>query len=83
MPHKLLVTQFERRDEGALLRGAVENRSKTAKAYTVTMDFLDASGAVVQSVTAEVPPVEPNAMGEFTLEATAPGIVAYKYAPIK
>ena len=47
------------------------------------MDFLDASGAVVQTMTAEVPPVEPNAMGEFTLEATAPGIVAYKYAPIK
>ncbi len=83
MPHKLMVTQFERRDEGAMLRGAVENRSKAAKGYSVTMDFLDATGAVVESVTTEVPSVEPGAMGEFTIEATTPGIVAYKYAPIK
>lgn len=83
MPHKLLVTQFERRAEGALLRGNVENRGKTAKAYTVAMDFLDVTGAVVESVTFEVPAVKPAATGEFSIEATKPGIVAYRYSPLK
>jgi tetratricopeptide (TPR) repeat protein len=82
MPHQLLVTQFERRREGALLSGTVANRGKTPKAYTVTMDFLDTEGNVVESVTAQVPEVAPGAMGQFQMQPTKPGIVAYSYKAI-
>ncbi len=79
MLHKLLVTQFERREAGALLAGNIENRGKAAKSYSLTMDFVDASGAVIESVTAEVAAVAPGKTGDFKLEPTKAGIVAYKY----
>lgn len=82
MPHQLLVTQFERRREGALLTGTVANRGKTPKSYSVTMDFLDAQGNVVESVSATVPAVEAGGMGQFQLQPTKPAIVAYSYKPI-
>lgn len=83
MPHKLLVSRFERREEGALLAGSVENRGKAAKAYTVKVDFLDIQGNVVESMTAEVPSVKPGETGTFTMKPTKPGIVAYKYDALK
>lgn len=83
MPHKLLITQFERRKEGALLAGTIENRGRAAKGYTLAMEFLDAAGNVVEIVNATVASVAPNATGEFRLEPKAPGIVAYKYKAIE
>lgn len=83
MPHKLLVTQFERRQEGALLAGTIENRGKTPKSWTFTMDFLDTAGNVVESVTASVESVAAGASGTFKMEPTKPGIVAYKYKALQ
>lgn len=83
MPHRLHVTQFERRAEGALLRGTIENRAKAAKSYDVVVEFLDAAGTVVETMTANVPSVAVGAAGEFTLTATKPGIVAYRYQALK
>ncbi len=79
MLHKLLVTQFERRAEGALLAGNIENRGKAPKAFSLTIDFLDAQGGVVESVTAEVAAVAAGKTGDFRMQPTKPGIVAYKY----
>jgi hypothetical protein len=81
--HKLLVTRFERRAEGAALGGVIENSSKAAKSYTLKMDFLDAAGNVVETVTTEVPSVKPGERGNFELVPTKPGIVAYKYEALK
>ncbi|MHB1298170.1 MAG: FxLYD domain-containing protein [Gemmatimonadaceae bacterium] len=83
MPHKVLVSQFERRAEGAMLKGTIENRGKTAKAYELTVDFLDMSGAVVESMTASVPSVPAGGTGMYELVPTKPGIVAYRYAPLR
>jgi hypothetical protein len=83
MPHQLLVTQFERRQEGALLSGTIANRGKTAKSYTLTMDFLDAQGNILESVTAEVANVAAGELGQFQLQPTAAGIVAYRYKAIQ
>ncbi|MDH4345723.1 MAG: FxLYD domain-containing protein [Thermoleophilia bacterium] len=83
MPHKLLVQRFERRAEGALLVGTVENRGKVAKAYTVKVDFLDITGNVLETMTAEVPSVKPGETGTFRMTPVKPGIVAYKYDALK
>lgn len=83
MTHKLLISRFERRANGGLLTGTVENRGKADKAFTVKMDFLDLAGNVVETMTAEVPAVKPTATGTFEMLATKPGIVAYRYEALK
>jgi tetratricopeptide (TPR) repeat protein len=83
MPHRLSITRFERREEGAALSGVIENRAQAAKAYTVNVEFLDMQGAVVETMTAQVASVKPNETGSFDLTATKPGIVAYRYAALK
>jgi tetratricopeptide (TPR) repeat protein len=81
--HKLTVTRFERRAAGASLGGTVENLGKAPKAFTVKMDFLDAAGNVVETVTSEIPAVKPGERGTFEMVPTRPGIVAYKYEALK
>lgn len=83
MPHKLLVTQFERRQEGALLGGTIENKGKAAKSYSLTMEFLDTTGAVVESMTTSVENVAAGGTGTFSFQPTKPGIVAYRYKALQ
>lgn len=81
--HKLTITRFERRAEGAALSGVVENFTKAAKSFTVKMDFMDAAGNVLETLTAEVAGVKPGDRGTFELTATKAGVVAYKYEALK
>jgi len=81
--HKLTISRFERREQGAALGGVIENLGKAPKAFTVKMDFMDAAGTVVETVTVEVPAVKPGERGPFEMTATKPGIVAYKYEALK
>lgn len=83
MMHRVLITQFERRAEGALLKGTIENRGKAARSFTLSVEFLNLAGEVVETMTAEVAAVAPGGMGEFEITATKPGIAAYRYAPLK
>ncbi len=83
MQHRVLITQFERRAEGALLKGTVENRGRAPKAYTLTVEFMDLAGEVVETMTAEVSTVKPSETGKFEITATKPGIAAFRYAPLK
>lgn len=83
MPHRVIVTQFERRAEGALMSGTIENKGKTAKAYDLAVDFLDKDGTVVESMTVNVPSVAAGGTGQFSVTATKPGIVAYRYKPLQ
>ncbi len=82
MPQRVQVLAFERRAEGAKIDGSIENRGRAAKAFTLEISFLDAQGAVVETVTATTAEIAPNGVGEFSATATKPGIVAWKYAPI-
>lgn len=81
--HKLLITRFERRAQGASLAGTVENLGKAPKPFTVKMDFMDVAGNVVETVTVEMPAVKPGETGKFEMVPTRPGIVAYKYEALK
>lgn len=80
--HKLLITRFERREQGAALEGTIENFTRAQKTYTVKMDFLDTKGAVLETLSAEVT-VKPGERGTFALTPTRPGIVAYRYEALK
>ncbi|MFM8911046.1 MAG: FxLYD domain-containing protein, partial [Gemmatimonadota bacterium] len=64
------------------LGGAVENLAKVARPFTVTVEFMDAKGAVLETMTARVPETAPGARGEFQLEPTTAGIVAFRYRPL-
>ena len=77
--HKVVVTRFERRAEGAALEGSIENFTKAAKSYSLTVNFLDLAGAVVETMTADVANVKAGERGKFALTPSKPGIVAYKY----
>lgn len=82
MQHRLQVTRFERRAEGAVLHGDIENRARRAKPFTVEVSFLDLDGNVVETLSTTTEPVAPNASATFTITATKPGIVAYRYTPL-
>lgn len=83
MQHKLTVSRFERKAEGGVITGQIENFTKAAKSYAITMHFLDTTGAVLESVTAEVAAVKAGDRGSFEIKATKPGVVAYKYDALK
>jgi len=83
MPQKVTITEFVRYTDRASLKGDVENRSKTAKAYEVTFEFLDLAGAVVDTQVAKVQSVAAGATGTFSVASPKPKIAAWRYAPIK
>lgn len=80
--HKVSVNRFERREAGALLGGVIENLSRAPKAYSLTVEFLDASGTVLETLTAEVATVAAGQRGTFELTATKAGVVGYRYQPL-
>ena len=80
--HKVVVNRFERREAGAVLGGVIENLSRAAKAYSLTVEFLDASGTVLETMTAEVASVAAGQRGTFELTATKPGVAAFRYKPL-
>lgn len=70
-------------DKNATLGGTLENRGTTAKSYTIQVDFLDKSGAVVGSQSATVGPVAPKSSAPFKVTLTGNGsVAAYRYKPI-
>jgi tetratricopeptide (TPR) repeat protein len=81
-PVKVQVTEFTRRPDATLLGGTIENRGTTAKTYTLNVDLLDKSGAVVSSETATVGPVAPKKSATFKITAAKGGVYGYRYKPI-
>lgn len=82
MQHKLTVTVFERRGDGATMMGTIENRGSAAKAFTVAVSFIDREGNVLDTQTVTTESVAPNSLVEFTVQSSAEGIGAWKYAPL-
>jgi len=82
-PVKITFTQFTRASDRATLGATLENlRSAAPKSYTVTFEFLDASGNVVATESATVGPVEKGKSAPFTVNVPKGGIVAFRYAPL-
>jgi len=79
---KLAVTEFSRRANETLLVGSIENRDKTPKTYTLTVEFLDKSGTAVGTETITVGPVAPKATQSFKLRTDKSGVYGYRYKPL-
>ncbi len=77
------VFSHDSRDKGHhTLAGSIENRSDQPKSYALKIDFMDASGTVLDSREVPVDSVEAKGSKSFRVEVTdKPGIVAFKYAP--
>jgi hypothetical protein len=79
---KVSVTEFTRRADATMVGGTIENRGTTAKTYTLNLDLLDKSGAVVSSETTTVGPVAPKKSGTFKITTAKGGVYGYRYKPI-
>jgi tetratricopeptide (TPR) repeat protein len=79
---KLGVNEFTRRATETFLVGSIENRDKTPKTYTLTVEFLDKSGNVISTETTTVGPVAPKASQTFRVKSEKGGVYGYRYKPI-
>ncbi len=82
LPALVSFTEFSNVDSKVTLGGTITNNTATAKTYTMKVDFLDKSGAVVASQQQPVGPVAPQSTGQFSVTVTAPGVAAFRYAPL-
>ncbi len=62
--------------------GQVQNMTTTPQTYALKFSFIDVHGAVVSSKDAPPVTVPAGSSGAFTVTASAPGAVSYKYAPL-
>lgn len=79
MPVKVTFNEFTPTDTKATIGGQISNRTDAEKTFTLKIDFLDKTGAVVTSQTVTVGPVKANSAGTFTATGTGAGISAFKY----
>ncbi|HTY04921.1 MAG TPA: FxLYD domain-containing protein [Gemmatimonadales bacterium] len=74
------VTQFQPDSAGADLSGVASNLKGAPSApLHLTIDFLNAAGAVVTTQTTQVAPIAPQGSAQFEVKATGKGIVAWRY----
>lgn len=84
IPVELQMSRFDPSDSTANIRGAVVNRQNGEQAgFTLTIEFLNAAGEVVDTETVDVPTLGPlggsGGMYDFNLTAHGRGILAYRY----
>lgn len=81
-PVKVQVTDFVRGDKETTLGGTIENRSATPKSYTLSVEFLDKTGAAIASQDVAVGPVAPKATQKFKVTVPKGGVYGFRYKPI-
>ena len=83
LPVKVDVAQFQKGAKEVTLTLQFEQQAATDGTYNVTVEFLDAGGAVVGTAEAPVGPLKKGETKTVAFKATATGVVAYRYKPIK
>lgn len=83
MPAKADIVNFQRGTANATLVMSLEQMAAKAGTYSVTVEFLDANGAVVGSDTQSIGPIEKGKTAQGTFKANGAGIVGYRYKAIK
>jgi hypothetical protein len=77
---EILVSVFVPDSAGASLTALATNlKSAPSKPFRLNVEFLDARGQVVTTVTQDVPPLPPGENKEFDLKAVGKGIAAWRY----
>lgn len=82
MPVKVEFTEWTNGEEKSTVAGTVHNKGAAAKSFTMSFDFLDKAGTVVETKTATVESVAPNGRGRFSVTTEAKGVVAFRYKPL-
>ncbi|HVB30277.1 MAG TPA: FxLYD domain-containing protein [Gemmatimonadaceae bacterium] len=82
MPVRVRFSEFSDVANKVTLAGVIENNTASDKTFTLKVDFLDKDGKVVASQQTTVGPVSGQSTGQFSMTVTAPGITAFKYAPL-
>ncbi len=82
LPVKVVVEEFERRPESASFGASLEGNTAAPKAQTFTVEFLDAAGNVVTTMTEEVDAIPQGERKTVRLQPQGEGIVAYRYKPL-
>lgn len=82
LPAKVAFTEFTPGDAKTTLAGTVTNQTNAARSFALKLEFLDKTGNVVATQDVSVGPVQPHESGTFSATAPAPGVVAFRYAPI-
>jgi hypothetical protein len=78
LPYQVRFTEWSSAAAKNTLRGRIQNKGAAAKSYTLTFEFLDATGQVVGTQPVTVSNVAPGAEGTFSAEASTKAI-AYRY----
>jgi tetratricopeptide (TPR) repeat protein len=80
LPVEVSVTSFAPQDQNAALQGLVTNfHDRPSAPLKLTVEFVDAKGAVVASQTVDVAAIEPGSSQVFQTSAIGAGIVAWRY----
>jgi DNA-binding SARP family transcriptional activator len=82
LPIQLRITKFSKDGDKLILGGTLQNSGTTDKSLTIKFQFIDKTGQVLAS--SDVPVQIPaQGMQNFEASGTAPGIAAFKYAPLE
>jgi tetratricopeptide (TPR) repeat protein len=84
LPWEFTVSRFEPHDSTAVLRGVVQNlQERPLRAFTIVLEFVNATGDVLAHENLEVPELGPVGRTgdtyDFNLIASGRGILAYRY----
>lgn len=82
LPARVTFSEFTPTDGKVSIGGAISNEGTSAKTFTLKIDFLDKTGAVVSSQSVDVGPIDAKGSKPFKAEGTGAGIVAFKYSPV-
>lgn len=83
LPVKVDVSAFQRGQKEVSLTLQFEQQAATAGTYTVTVEFLDLTGNVVGTATANVGPINAGETKSATFKATAENVSGYRYKPLR
>jgi tetratricopeptide (TPR) repeat protein len=82
-PVKVSFNLFTHNEGTHVLAGQVDNRSQEEKSYTLKFEFLDASGAVLDTREVAVEGVRGGGNKAFRIEITdKPGVVGFRYSKL-
>lgn len=79
----VVFTEWTNTPERTSVGGTVENRGKAARTVTLDFEFLDKGGNVLATESVTTGTIEPDGTGRFSVSTATPGVIAFRYKPIK
>jgi tetratricopeptide (TPR) repeat protein len=83
LPVRVALTGFSHSSRETTLSGTIENRTNQSKTYTLEVEFLDTTGAVLGTQTVNVGPVAPKTSEPFNVTLEGKDAVAFRYKPLE